>query len=88
MTLSFGKLLNDRKKGRSCDQIHYHAKNKACFQEPLVRCLICTWQLVFSSLRRSVQPPHTPTCSRETHKSSVSVPIEQLVALIDYAMKF
>ena len=86
-------MLNPKKtKGRSCDQVdfatNYHTENETFFQEPPVRCLLCTWRLVFSSLCRYVQPPRTPTRQRGTHQSSVSVPIWQLVALIDYAMQF
>ena len=63
---------------------NYHAESET----PLVRCLLCTWQLSFSFLCRSGQPKLTPLCPTETHQSSVSVPFEQLVALIDYGMEF
>jgi len=63
-----------RKKGRSCDQLDNLTLARLSSQPP-VRCLLCTLQLVFSSLCRFVQPPHTPTRSRGTHPSSVSVPI-------------
>ena len=63
---------------------NYHAESET----PLVGCLLCTWQLSFSSLCRSGQPKLTPLCPTETHQSSVSVPFEQLVALIDYGMEF
>jgi len=84
------------KKGRSCDQVdnltlatNYHHKNKLFFQEPLLCCLLCTWKLVlFSSICRSVQLPCTPNHPIGTHQSSVSVSIEQSVALIDYAVEF
>ena len=68
--------------------INYHAKNETFFQEPSVRCLLCTWQLIFSFLCRSGQSPLTPLCPTGTHQSSVSVSFEQLVALIDYGMEF
>jgi len=67
---------------------NYHAKNETFFQEPSVRCLLCTWQLIFSFLYRPGQPPLTRLCLTKTHQSAVSVPIEQLVALIDYGMEF
>ena len=51
-----------------------------------MRCLLCTWRLIFSFLCRSGQSPLTRLRLTGTQQSAVSVPIEQLVALIGYGI--